>query len=1631
MLTEKTKKYFTNLEKDVNKIYSVAETAKAKELDPVNKVEIPLAKTMAKKCVELVATLYPQLSNSGADKRIIELEKKYGKLDSTIIFKIAEEVAKQRFCKFSSLLEAIDAGIRVGFSYITLGVVSSPIEGFTKLDIEKTREGKEYFKAYFSGPIRSAGTTASCLVLMLIDYLRELFGYAKYDPKEEEIKRYVTECYDYHDRITNLQYIGTEEELEFLAKNLPIQIAGEPTEKLEVSNYKNLERVETNNIRGGMCLIFSEGLAQKAAKGFRLLNTAKKNGINSTGFDFLEEYLKLHEKQTSGKSEDSTPVYIKDLVAGRPVFGHPSCSGGFRFRYGRGRVSGFSAASLHPATMVITDGFIATGTQLKIEKPTKGMVATVCDNIDGPIVKMFNGSVKKIKTGEEAKKFYPDVEEIIYLGDILFPFSDVANRNSQLPKPGYVEEWWDLELKEKNSNLRKDIDIFNVDLEKAIEISNNSNIPLHPNFIFYWTQITKEQFLGLMSWLKYAKFDKKIIFPYNSSDKEKFKEGKRALEILGIEHEAVIENIIINEENSKALLVNLGIDWKNLDRENLFKEKIEKLKEKINTELKNKEVLEIINFVSNFEIKDKAGDFIGARMGRPEKAKLRKLTGSPNVLFPVGKEGGRLRSVQAACEEGSVTSSFPIYYCKKCEKETIYPTCENCGEKCEKLFYCPECDKKSFHSCKEHSSSRNYCETKLDINYYFNKAVENLGLSKDEIPLLIKGIRGTSSENHVMENLEKGFLRALYNLQVNKDGTIRFDATELPLVCFKPKEVSVSVERLKQLGYEKDIFGNELKNENQILELMPHDVVLPSSSESLDERADNVFVKVAKFADDLLERFYKLKPFYNVKNRDDLIGHLGVCMAPHNCAGVICRFIGFSNTLGLLASPYMHAAIRRDCFDYDTYMLIKKNGLWRNIKIGEIVEELNPSEIVDEFGTKEKKVDGFETIGFDKKAKNVKINNFTKHKKQSMLQIKTALGKKIKVTENHKFLIDGKLRKAKDLEIGEMVPLPIKIDVPVKKQKEINLLEELKNEKIMVRDIGGVLKNLDKKEKQRILEKLNITKKQFMNYQLRNSYPISFVLKLNKDLRNEIYSKGKIAIKRDSVEVPILIKIDKELLEVIGLYIAEGYSRSLGGKKGLNQVYISARDKGIRKLIKRTVKKHFNLDPSENKKDRVTFSSKILYLFFNKVLNCGQDAMNKRIPSLFLNLSLDKLAAILRGYFEGDGSISAGDRRIICDSISEGLLSDLEFCLNRFGIFCKRYEYEKEPGQILKDFYIKKNRKIPKFKITKIIIGSDFVHNFSRIKFLSQRKNKILEYHLSKKSKGMRIKKDKFFVYDPIVSIKNMGEKESYCLNVNTGNHLVVANSILSKQCDGDEAAVMLLGDVLLNFSKSFLPNHRGGTQDAPLVLNSRIDAGEVDDQILDFEMTFEYPLELYKKAEQRKHSSEIDIPNVKSALREEKDPFVNLGFTHNTSNFNEGIVCSSYKLLSTMQEKVQHQMELVDKIRAADTSDTARLVLERHFIKDMKGNLRRFSTQNFRCVACNEILRRPPLTGVCPRCKGKIIFTVNEGGIKKYLGAALSLVDKYHLSTYIKQNIELTKRFIDSIFGKELEKQEKIEKWF
>ncbi|MBI4143347.1 hypothetical protein HY487_00520 [Candidatus Woesearchaeota archaeon] len=197
--------YTNNIIKKVDFAYEAANKARAKGYDPEETVNIPLAKNMAERVEGLVTVMVPQITNKGIPHRIKEIEDIYGKLDWRVALKISLETTQQKFCTFSTQKEAIEAGIRVGIAYLTLGVVASPLEGFVGLKIKKRKDGKEYFSLMYSGPIRSAGGTAGAMSVVIADHIRKNMGYDVYDPSEKEIRRMVTELYDYHERVTKMQ----------------------------------------------------------------------------------------------------------------------------------------------------------------------------------------------------------------------------------------------------------------------------------------------------------------------------------------------------------------------------------------------------------------------------------------------------------------------------------------------------------------------------------------------------------------------------------------------------------------------------------------------------------------------------------------------------------------------------------------------------------------------------------------------------------------------------------------------------------------------------------------------------------------------------------------------------------------------------------------------------------------------------------------------------------------------------------------------------------------------------------------------------------------------------------------------------------------------------------------------------------------------------------------------------------------------------------------------------------------------------------------------------------------------------------------------------------------------------------
>jgi DNA polymerase II large subunit len=613
-------------------------------------------------------------------------------------------------------------------------------------------------------------------------------------------------------------------------------------------------------------------------------------------------------------------------------------------------------------------------------------------------------------------------------------------------------------------------------------------------------------------------------------------------------------------------------------------------------------------------------------------------------------------------------------------------------------------------------------------------------------------------------------------------------------------------------------------------------------------------------------------------------------------------------------------------------------------------------------------------------------------------------------------------------------------NVPIDKQNEIRIVNAEDFFKKLVNRIG-------EKELRKILDI-----KGFNN--LADWYGVVPLDQVNKLIEekfinwDEIPKTAKIRTIFNPKEWDLNIKITEDLLWILGCYAAEGYSRQ---SKSVSQIAFRIMDKNQMKKLAKSVGSAFGLKVSFGEdKTKITICDKMVYYLFKYCFRTGSSAYEKRVPDIVFNVSENLVKNYLSAFFDGDGTIIYGNKRkCICFySVSRELLDGISLLGCSFGLF-GRFQKTKErlPGRKILERYKELNKEPKKHILNHLVYtGKDFYAFAKILKSVSKTKNAKIKSIVFKEAKERRINNSGKILnlgkvgdiyLDFIKSVEFIRDnKNSYCFEVDWNSeeekNVLWGEQIINARCDGDEAALMLLMDVLINFSRSFLPSHRGGTQDAPLVLNGKISAKEVDDQILDLELVNNYPLEMYEKAEKKSHSSEIKIEMVKQRIGRDEDPYVNTGFTHDCSNFNQGATCSSYKTLPTMQDKVRAQMDLCVKLRGVDQGDVARLIIDRHFMKDLKGNLRKFSQQNFRCGKCNEIYRRPPLNGKCEHCGNpKLIFTISYGSIVKYLEPALDLINNFKVPAYIQQDLELTKKYIESIFGRDTEKQESIEKWF
>jgi len=732
--------------------------------------------------------------------------------------------------------------------------------------------------------MRAAGGTESAVTLLIADHVRKIAGLSKFQANsfDDETGRFVEELRIYEREASSFQFHILDEDIEHVISNLPVELAGVDTDPYEVVNHKGMTRIKTDRVRGGALRVLNDGLIGRSKKLLKRIEM-----YNLDGWEWLGDLKGA--VQTGDNQEDAAAKRMREVITGRSVLSMPNKLGGFRLRYGRACNTGFAAVGFHPVVAEILDHTIAVGTQVKCDIPGKGATVAFVDSIETPTVRLVNGDVVKIKDVKHGIEIKNKIEKILHLGDVLITFGDFLENNAQLIPSGYVEEIWIEELKliiskfETENQYLKQFLIKIPTIEEALKISLDFEFSLHPHYLYFWDKISSEELVQLLEPKSFN--ENNIEYPIKI---------KKILEKLGTPHKVKNESIILENEEAK-IFFNL-----------LF------IKKPIINDLS---VPQILTKSSKIKINNKFSTSVGIRIGRPEKASARQMKPPTHTLFPISDKGGPTRDLLKASRNEHFFANLHNRHCEQCNEPSIGIKCSKCGKKTIVTFRCNSCrdslTEPYCEKCKRKAPAHSHKEFPLKARLLL--AQEKMGIRAKEP---FKGLKELISEDKIAEPLEKGLVRQSLGLTTFKDGTIRFDATNSPLTQFKPSWIGTSIEKLKELGYSHDIDGKPIESIDQIIELRMQDVVIPNES-------GRYLVSTCKYIDTLLVKFYGKTSFYNVKNTEELLGHLIIGLAPHTSVGIVGRIIGYTETHVCFATPNWHSAKRRDADgDADSIMLL-------------------------------------------------------------------------------------------------------------------------------------------------------------------------------------------------------------------------------------------------------------------------------------------------------------------------------------------------------------------------------------------------------------------------------------------------------------------------------------------------------------------------------------------------------------------------------------------------------------------------------------------------------------------------------------------------------------------------------------
>ncbi len=341
---------------------------------------------------------------------------------------------------------------------------------------------------------------------------------------------------------------------------------------------------------------------------------------------------------------------------------------------------------------------------------------------------------------------------------------------------------------------------------------------------------------------------------------------------------------------------------------------------------------------------------------------------------------------------------------------------------------------------------------------------------------------------------------------------------------------------------------------------------------------------------------------------------------------------------------------------YETPLLVLEDGRLRLRPIGELVDSYmsNQAEAVEAGPSMHLLRGGFDLMALTFSPRDYclafsPISTLIRHRVNSPIyRVYLATGRQVDITPYHSLftLRDGQVVSVRgdDLKPGDYVVVPRNWVEPPGYTTEINLIRELlalpaeRTEKFYLYGVREALT-----DEMRTALNGSLTRKQsWYDYTWYDYLPFNLLRSLPQNLANSFPASTRVGTKYG--KLPVRLPIGRALVELLGLYAAEGCTVSDQGHQSVVFSFGSHEPDLADYLVRLvgealglTVRSHYVHETAST----VKIGVELVAVLFSDILQAGGSSGTKRVPDLIFNLSPDLRERYLIAYLAGDGHPSA------------------------------------------------------------------------------------------------------------------------------------------------------------------------------------------------------------------------------------------------------------------------------------------------------------------------------------------------------------------------------------------------------